>query len=286
MSKKAASPPATTGDAPHSFARRHWVKRALGKVLGAVGRPLTLTVLALGELGTLVGRALARLGRRPVRPRSFTYQLLQMGIRSLPLAVVMAISAGMVLAFQFGSGLERFGAKLYVGQLTVTALFRELAPILTALVVGGRVGAGIAAELGVMAVTEQIDAARALGADPLQRLVAPRLIAATLVMPLLTILADVVGTLGAIVIAVVQFDVSPQLFLRGVYEFVTIGDFVSGLVKALIFGFLIGAVSCHQGLSASGGTEGVGRVTTRAVVASSLSVLTSDFFLTKLLLSL
>jgi phospholipid/cholesterol/gamma-HCH transport system permease protein len=255
-------------------------------LVGGIGRLAVRALLGLGGLGLLVGRALASAGRRPVRVRGYIYQLLQIGDRSLPLALLIAISGGMVLAFQFGFGLSRFGAKLYVGQITVTALFRELGPTLTALVVGGRVSAGIAAELGVMSVTEQIDAARALGADPLQRLVAPRLVAAVLVMPLLTILADVVGGLGAMAIAVLQFDVSSQLFLRGAYEFVTIGDFLSGLIKALVFGFLIGSVSCQQGLGARGGTEGVGRATTRAVVAGSVSVLVSDFFLTKLLVSL
>ena len=238
----------------------------------------------LGDLALLTGRVVRR--ARGLRFADLLYQLMQVGIRSLPLAFAMSIFAGMVLAFQFGYNLERFGARLFIGQVTVTAIFRELGPILTALVVGGRVSAGIAAELGGMVVTEQVDAVRALGADPVQRLVTPRILAVTLSMPLLAILADVVGTLGAIVIAWVQYDVGPRLFVHGVYDFVTLGDFGSGLFKSLVFGAAIGTVACFQGLRAEGGTEGVGRAATRAVVVGSLAVLFADFVLTKVLLAL
>ena len=221
-----------------------------------------------------------------VKARNYAYQVLQVGARSLALATVMAAFAGMVMAFQFGYGLERFGAKLYIGQTTVTALVRELGPILTALVAGGRIGAGIAAELGGMAVTEQLDAVRALGADPLQRLVAPRLLATTMALPLLAVCADAVGAGGGMVVAWLQYGVSPRLYVNGVYDFVTIGDFGSGLAKATVFGACIGAISCAAGLRARGGTEGVGRATTQAVVAGALVVLGADFILTKLMLTL
>jgi phospholipid/cholesterol/gamma-HCH transport system permease protein len=236
-------------------------------------------------MALLTWQAVKEATRPPVQPRIFAYQVLQLGIRSLPLTITMALFAGMVLAFQFGFGLDRFGAKLYIGQTTVTALFREIGPILTALVAGARIGAGIAAELGGMAVTEQIDAVRALGADPAQRLVAPRLLATVVSLPLLTICADVVGFYGAMAVSSLQYGVSSRLFLRGVYDFVTIGDFGSGLIKATAFGTIIGAVACHDGLRATGGTEGVGRATTRAVVSSALAVLAADLLLTKLLLN-
>ena len=221
-----------------------------------------------------------------MRLSDVAYQIYSVGVRSLGLVVTMAIFAGMVLAFQFGYGLERFGAKLYIGQTTVTALVRELGPILTALVAGGRIGAGIAAELGGMAVTEQLDAVRALGADPVQRLVAPRILAVAIVMPLLTVVADLVGTGGGLLVAWLQYGVPPRLFISGVESFVTIGDFTSGLFKALVFGVIIGAISTSAGTRADGGTEGVGRATTRAVVAGALSVLGADFLLTKLMLTL
>jgi phospholipid/cholesterol/gamma-HCH transport system permease protein len=252
-----------------------------------IGRRMISDVLAtLGRVALLVGRSGRALLRRTVRLSDIVYQLQSVGVNSLALTVTMAAFAGMVMAFQFGYGLERFGAKLYIGQTTITALVRELGPILTALVAGGRIGAGIAAELGGMAVTEQIDAVRALGANPAQRLVAPRLIAVTLAMPLLTICADAVGFVGALAVSWGQYGVPPRFFVNGVYTFVEIGDFTSGLSKSVVFGLLVGAIACSAGMNADGGTEGVGRATTRAVVASALSVLAADLILTKLMLTM
>ena len=254
-------------------------------MISALGRLTSDGISRLGEVTLVVGRASTRALRRPIRLREYFYQTLQVGVRSLPLALTMSAFAGMVMALQFGYGLERFGAKLYIGQTTVTALFRELGPILTALVVGARVGAGVAAELGGMAVTEQIDAVRALGADPLQRLVAPRLIAILVALPILTVLADLVGLVGGMVVAALQYGVSTRLYLRGAYDFLTMGDFLSGVVKSIMFALIIGGVSCTFGLTARGGTEGVGRASTSAVVWGALGVLLSDVVLTKLLLN-
>lgn len=248
------------------------------------GRPAAGALSALGDTVILAGASLARAVRPPVRPGAFLVQLHAVGVRSLGLSIVTAAFAGMVMAFQFGDGLGRFGARVYIGQTTVTALVRELAPILTALVVGGRVGAGITAELSGMAVTEQLDAMRALGADPWQRLVAPRLVAVIVAMPLLSVCADVVGFFGGMLVASAQYGVSPTLFTRGVLDFVEVGDVTSGLGKAVVFGVIVGAIACREGLRARGGTEGVGQATTRTVVASSLSVLAADLLLTKILL--
>jgi phospholipid/cholesterol/gamma-HCH transport system permease protein len=236
-------------------------------------------------MALLVGRSARSLAARSVRLRDVVYQLQALGVRSLALVVTMAAFAGMVLAFQFGYGLERFGAKLYIGQTTVTAIVRELGPIMTALVAGGRIGAGIAAELGGMAVTEQLDAVRALGADPVQRLVAPRILAVTIAMPLLAIIADAVGTLGGLVVGSLQYGVPPRLFISGVEDFVTIGDFGSGVLKSVVFGIIVGIIATAEGVRTTGGTEGVGRATTRAVVVAALAVLAADFILTKLMLS-
>jgi phospholipid/cholesterol/gamma-HCH transport system permease protein len=252
-----------------------------------VGRRVTSdVVVAGGRLALLIGRSAAAVLRRGLRASDLVYQLETIGVRSLGLTITMAAFAGMVMAFQFGYGLERFGAKLYIGQTTVTALVRELGPVLAALVAGGRVGAGIAAELGGMAVTEQIDAVRALGADPTVRLVAPRLIAVTIALPLLTTCADFVGTVGAMLIAALQYGVPARQFVSGVFSFVVISDFGSGLIKSAVFGLLIGAIASNAGMHATGGTEGVGRATTRAVVASSLTVLAADLVLTKLMLAM
>ena len=262
-------------------------RRSVTRAFGYVGRQFSDIVLAsLGRVTLLVGATARSIGARAVRLRDIAYQLQAVGVRSLGLVVTMALFAGMVLAFQFGYGLERFGAKLYIGQTTVTALVRELGPILTALVAGGRIGAGIAAELGGMAVTEQLDAVRALGADPMQRLVAPRIVAVAIAMPLMTVVADAVGTVGGLLIAWLQYGVPPRMFVAGVEEFVSIGDFASGLVKAVVFGLIVGVIACSTGMRTTGGTEGVGRATTRAVVASALTVLVADFLLTKLMLTL
>ena len=262
-------------------------RRGVTSAFGYVGHQFSDHVLAsLGRVTLLVGSTARSVGSRSVRLRDIAYQLQAAGVRSLGLVVTMAAFAGMVLAFQFGYGLERFGAKLYIGQTTVTALVRELGPILTALVAGGRIGAGIAAELGGMAVTEQLDAVRALGADPVQRLVAPRIVAVAIAMPLMTVVADAVGTLGGLVVGWLQYGVPPRLFVSGVEDFVTIGDFGSGLVKAVVFGLIVGVIACSTGMRTSGGTEGVGRATTTAVVSSALTVLAADFLLTKLMLTL
>jgi phospholipid/cholesterol/gamma-HCH transport system permease protein len=283
MATITASAPTSPSPAESATARPSLPVRAVGWI----GRLLTDDVLVrLGRLSLMVSRTISGLFRRSVRLSDVIYQIQSVGVRSLGLVATMAAFAGMVLAFQFGYGLERFGAKLYIGQTTVTALVRELGPVMTALVAGGRIGAGIAAELGGMAVTEQIDAVRALGADPLQRLVAPRLIAVTLAMPLLAVCADVIGTGGGLIVAWGQYGVPPRLFLNGVFDFVTISDFGSGLFKSLVFGFIIGAISTAEGMRAKGGTEGVGRATTRAVVAGALVVLGADFLLTKVMLTL
>jgi len=256
------------------------------RAAGYVGHWFEDAVLApVGQLMLVVGRTARSIAARSVRLADIAYQIQAVGVRSLGLVITMAVFAGMVLAFQFGYGLERFGAKLYIGQTSVTALVRELGPILTALVAGGRIGAGIAAELGGMAVTEQLDAVRALGADPVQRLVAPRILAVTIAMPLLAVIADAVGAIGGLLVGWLQYGVPPRLFVSGVEDFVTIGDFGSGLLKSLVFGVIVGVIATAEGVRTTGGTEGVGRATTRAVVVSALTVLAADFILTKLMLS-
>lgn len=228
---------------------------------------------------------------RAARRRRFPWleilrQLEAIGTRSMSIVLITALFTGMVLALQTGIALERFGAKLYVGGVVGLALARELGPVLTALMVGGRVGAGITAEIGAMQVTEQVDAIRSLGADPVQKLVLPRVVAATLALPLLTALANVLGMLGGMLIAVNQFGITPNFYFDNVFWAVTIEDVTSGLAKTFVFGWIIAMVGCFTALETTGGTVGVGRATTVAVVVASISVLVADFFLTKLLLTL
>lgn len=235
----------------------------------------------------LLVAAVFRSARRRRFPWRETFrQFESIGTLSLPIVLITAVFTGMVLSLQTGIALERFGAKLYVGSVVGLALARELGPVLTALMVGGRVGAGIAAEIGAMQVTEQVDAIRAMGADPVQKLVLPRVVAATLALPLLTIFADVLGVIGGLAIATTQFNISANFYLDTVYWAVTIPDVLSGVAKTFVFGWIIAMVGCFTALETTGGTVGVGRAATTAVVVASISVLISDFFLTKALLIL
>ena len=218
--------------------------------------------------------------------RVLVEQLDSIGFKSLNVVTLTAIFAGMVLALQMGQFLARFGAKIYVSRIMVISLLRELGPVLTALMIGARVGAGISAELGTMKVTDQIDAMRALGASPVKELVTPRVLAITLILPVLTMLADAVGLIGGWFISVTQLGVGSTYFYNSLMRNLVLGDLTSGLGKSVVFGFLIGIVACHRGLTATGGADGVGRATTSAVVVASISILISDFFLTKLFLAL
>ncbi len=235
-------------------------------------------------LGAATLRSGLRLSRFPMR--EILRQFEAIGARSTTIVLITALFTGMVLALQTGIALSRFGAKPYVGNVVGLSLVRELGPVLTALMVGGRVGAGITAEIGAMQVTEQVDAIRALGADPVQKLVLPRVVAATLALPLLTICADLVGIGGGMLLAWAQFGIDPNFYLSTVLKTVKLADFLEGISKTFVFGWIIAMVGCFSGLRTTGGTVGVGRATTRTVVAASIAVLISDFFLTKLLMML
>jgi phospholipid/cholesterol/gamma-HCH transport system permease protein len=218
-----------------------------------------------------------------VSARDIFVQFESVVVRSSTIVCITALFTGMVLALQTVVSLSRFGAKPYTGSFVGLAFVLELGPVLTALVVSGRVGAGITAEIGSMAVTEQVDAIRAMGADPLQKLVLPRVVAGTLGLPMLALLADVLGILGGMLIAA-QYGIGSNFYLQSVIRVVQVDDLVNGLVKTFFFGWVIAMVGCHMGLRTTGGTVGVGTSTTRAVVVASICVLVSDFFLTKLLM--
>ena len=239
-----------------------------------------------GQIGYLTFDFIRSLFSRPFEFRPLVEQLDSIGFKSLNVVTLTAIFAGMVLALQMGQFLARFGAKIYVSRIMGISLLRELGPVLTALMIGARVGAGISAELGTMKVTDQIDAMRALGASPVKELVTPRVLAITLILPVLTILADAVGLIGGWFISVTQLGVGSTYFYNSLMRNLVLGDLTSGLGKSVVFGFLIGIVACHRGLTATGGADGVGRATTSAVVVASISILISDFFLTKLFLAL
>jgi phospholipid/cholesterol/gamma-HCH transport system permease protein len=239
-----------------------------------------------GRFVRLAGATVQALAERRFPALETLRQLEAIGARSTTIVLITALFTGMVLALQTGFALARFGAKPYVGSVVGLSLARELGPVLTALMVGGRVGAGITAELGAMQVTEQVDAIRSLGANPVQKLVLPRVIAATLALPLLTVLANLLGVFGGLVISASQFQISPNFYIQTVLNIVTVEDFLSGIGKTLVFGWIIAMVACFQAFETSGGTVGVGRATTRTVVVASIAVLIADFFLTQALLVL
>jgi phospholipid/cholesterol/gamma-HCH transport system permease protein len=243
-------------------------------------------IAAVGALALLGGRTVAGAVRPPFNLREIGRQLEAIGYRSLSVVVLTAIFSSMVMTVQFAVQLARFGAREYVGSVVSVSLVRELGPVLTALMVGGRVGAGITAELGSMNVTEQIDAMRAMGADPVKELVVPRVLAGAVALPMLTMLANALGIGGAMVIARLDSGVNMTYFLNATLRAVTLADLIGGLTKTVFFGITITLIACQLGLATRGGTEGVGRATTRTVVITSVVTLVSDFVLTKALLGL
>jgi phospholipid/cholesterol/gamma-HCH transport system permease protein len=222
--------------------------------------------------------------RRPFELDLWMTQLYQLGVRSLTITNVTLLFTGMVLAIQTAYSLAAYGGKAFVGDILALSIVRELGPVLTALMVAGRVGAGVTAEIGSMAVTEQVDALRALAASPTKKLVVPRVGALIIMLPILTILADMIGLFGGLMMAVFELDQSKTYYMNHVFQALTIQDIASGVGKAFFFAIFIGVIACFNGLRAKGGADGVGRATTNTVVSASISVIISDFFLTKLFL--
>jgi phospholipid/cholesterol/gamma-HCH transport system permease protein len=228
-----------------------------------------LQALASGLSGRLHGRQLAR-------------QMLEMGYFSLPVVGLTAVFTGMVLALQSYTGFSRFEAQSAIPTIVVLSMTRELGPVLAGLMVAGRVGASIAAELGTMRVTEQIDALTTLATDPLRYLVFPRLLAGTLMLPLLVVVADVIGVMGGWLVSVYKLGFGPIEYVNRTFEFLETQDVVSGLVKAAVFGFLLTLMGCYHGYRSKGGAQGVGAATTRAVVSASILILIANYFVTEL----
>jgi phospholipid/cholesterol/gamma-HCH transport system permease protein len=239
-----------------------------------------------GGVGLLTSSVARNLALPPKYFRLVLREIELMGVRSLGVALISAIFTGMVFALQSAVNMARFGAENYVGPLVAMALFRELGPVMTAILVGGKVASGIAAELGSMKVTEQIDALRSLGVNYIKMLVVPRLLAALVVFPVLTVLADLVGFGGAMVIMALERGIDLFAFWNVTTYWVVPKDFLTGVAKGLVFGALVTLIGCYNGLNTEGGTEGLGRATTATVVHVAMAVIVSDFFLTKLFLML
>ncbi len=223
---------------------------------------------------------------RPFYARDVMEQIDIIGLGSLTVVILTGFFTGAVLALQSGMTLDQFGARPFVGRLISASMIKELGPVLTALMLAGRVGSGIAAELGSMMVTEQISALRALGTDPIRKLVVPRVLAGFIMCPILTVVANAVGLTGGWMIALTQLRVPSGIYWSSVVQGLYIQDVWMGLIKPFFLGFVIVTIGCHVGLRTTGGTQGVGRATTNAVVAASVVVLVVDFFVTRLLISI
>jgi phospholipid/cholesterol/gamma-HCH transport system permease protein len=240
----------------------------------------------------LGGRALRFAFSRPFYWRDTLMQMDRIGVGSLPIVLLTGLFTGMVLALQSSVELTKFGADIYIGNLVGASMVRELGPVLCSLMVAGRAASGIAAELGSMRVTEQIDALQSFGTDPIRKLVTPRLIAALIMVPLLTIIADMIGIFGGMIVSVLRVGILSEAYFQGVVNSLAesgfIGffpkDFVSGLLKPFVFGGIIALTASYYGLNTRGGTEGVGLAATRAVVTSSVLILAVDYFITQLML--
>ena len=243
-------------------------------------------VLEVQEYVRLCLAAIKGTVTRPFYRHDIVEQFETIGIGSLTVVLLTGFFTGAVLALNTGITLDQFGARAFVGRLISASMIKELGPVLTGLMIAGRVGSGIAAELGSMVVTDQINALRALGTDPIRKLVVPRLLAGFFMTPVLTIIADAVGILGGWLIAVFQLRVASSVYWTSIIDGLYLEDAWMGLIKPFLLGFVIVTIGCHVGLRTKGGTQGVGRATTSAVVAASVSVIAVDFFVTRLLITL
>lgn len=232
-----------------------------------------------GRILLLLLTTLKQLARPPLEITNIFKQMLEIGVRSVPVVVVTAIFTGMVFALQTYTGFKRFGAETLVGTVVAMSMTRELGPVLTGLIVSGRAGAAIAAELGTMRVTEQIDALETLATNPVKHLIVPRFVAGLIMLPALTICADIIGIIGGYLVTVVLFNTSSAVYWKQTWSYLESADIYNGLIKACFFGGAISIISSYKGFFTSGGAEGVGKATTGAVVLSSMTILISDYFL-------
>lgn len=255
---------------------------AILALLAAIGRGLFAVLSAAGAVALFAAQATSHVVRPPFYPRLLVRQMLEIGYFSLPVVSLTAVFSGMVLALQSYTGFARFSAEGAVATVVVLSITRELGPVLAGLMVAGRIGAAIAAELGTMRVTDQIDALTTLSTNPMKYLVVPRLVAATLVLPLLVVVADILGVLGGFIVGVFKLEFNAGTYMVRTWEFLEFQDVFSGLVKAAVFGFVIALMGCFQGYHSKGGAQGVGAATTNAVVSASMLILTFNYVITEL----
>jgi phospholipid/cholesterol/gamma-HCH transport system permease protein len=247
-----------------------------------LGRAVLSFFAAAGRLTLFAGNAVGMIFRPPYYPRLIGKQMVEIGYYSLPVVGLTAIFTGMVLALQSYTGFARFSAESAIPQVVIVSITRELGPVLAGLMVAGRVGAAMAAEIGTMRVTEQIDALETLATTPYKYLVAPRIIAGILMMPLLVFIADLIGVLGGYLVSVFKLDFNAASYLKNTMDFLVFEDVFSGLVKAAVFGFIVTLMGCYNGYNSDRGAQGVGSATTNAVVSASILLLGFNYFITEM----
>lgn len=250
------------------------------KALEFTGKPVILIVEEFGRIFALFISSVAWLFRPPLRLRVIFKQMEFVGVNSLPVVLITGAFTGMVLALQTYYGFRMFGGESLVGATVALSMTRELGPAITALMVTGRAGSAMAAEIGTMRVTEQIDALYSMSVNPLQFLVVPRIVAGVVMLPVLTVASDFIGIVGGYMVGVHLLNINSGIFIARIVEFVDLSDIFNGLVKAAFFGLILSLIGCYKGFYTSGGAAGVGRATTQAVVIASVSILISDYFLT------
>ena len=246
-------------------------------------RPIEGFLEHMGRFFQMAGRIFAWTPRPPYDFRQLFRQMVKVGVDSIPVVFLTALFTGMVLALQTFSVLRRFNAESFVGSLVALSMVRELSAVLSGLIVAGRAGSAMGAELGTMRVTEQIDALEVMATDPVHYLVVPRVWASTIMLPLLVVIGNGIGIFGGYLVSVVLMKANPVSYIDRTFQFMDLNDLFSGIIKASVFGFLLAVIGCQQGFYTTGGAEGVGRSTTAAVVVASIAILISDFFLTRLL---
>lgn len=255
---------------------------SLLEVTRRIGQKIIDTLYFAGGFGVLCRQIFAELFRPPYYFRLIVQQVYSIGVQSFLLVAVTALATGSVMALQFGYGLTKFGGKLYVPKIVALAILREMGPVFTSLLVAGRIGSGIASEVASMNVTQQIDAIRALGTSPIKRIVIPRVMASIIALPILTLFADYIGLFGAMIVCMKELSINSEYFFTTAIDTLRMYDLLTGMAKTLVFALFISVTACWKGLHTEGGTQGVGNTTTWVVVVSSIFIMISDYFLTKI----
>lgn len=257
----------------------------MNQLLAQIGRKILGQVRYAGAFALLCKQILAEIISRPFYFRLTIEQVYFIGIQSFLLVAITALATGSVMALQFGFGLQKFGGTLYIPKIVALSIAREMGPVFTSLLVAGRIGSGIASEVASMKVTQQIDAIRALGTSPIKRIVIPRVLASLIALPILTLFADYIGLFGAMAVCTNEFNIPSDFFISKIQETLRMYDLMTGMAKTLVFAFFISVTACWKGLNTEGGTQGVGNSTTWVVVTSSIFIMISDFFLSKLFIA-